>query len=460
MITRDAEEAMVAASIPRKAEVRRDSVTLDVAYDGEPQPVLIENTTVYYMVNTPYDVFLVNGRYYACHEGIWFEAGGPNGPWLVADAIPSALYTIPPSSPKHNVTYVRVYDSTPSTVVVGYTSGYDGMYVARGVVMLGLGIWAWNEMWDHHHYHYHHYHYHPHYYGYGGGTWYDPHSGHYRREAQAYGPYGSAHGAARYDPHTGAWARGASASGYYGSRGFAEGYNPRTDTYAATRQGSNPYSSWGQGVVSRGDDWARTARYTDANGTRRAFETSEGTRGVTRRGPDGTAGAVRKDGDLYLGRDGEVYKRNENGGWQKHGGDGNWNDVERPSRDRQSTASKNRGSRDAAGSRESARRAEAEPRQRETTERARTQDRASAQPRTDSGTRRSTPERADSRSRDTASRTGGSTSRSRLNQGASSDRVMRDLARDASARQRGNSQTARRSSARAASSGRGGRRGR
>jgi len=299
--TRDAEEAMLAASIPLKAEVKRDSVKLEVPYDGEPQPVLIKDTTVYYMVNTTYDVFLVDGRYYACHEGIWFEAGGPNGPWLVADAVPAALYSIPPSSPKHNVTYVKVYDSTPDTVVVGYTSGYNGMYTAEGVVMLGLGIWLWDEMWDDHYSHYHHYHHHPHYYGYGGGAWYDPHSGHYRREAHAYGPYGSAHGAARYDPHTGAWARGGSVNTYHGSRGFAEGYNPRTDTYAATRQGSNPYASWGQGVVSRGDDWARTARYSDASGTKRAFETSEGTRGVTSRGPDGTAGVVRKDGDLYFG---------------------------------------------------------------------------------------------------------------------------------------------------------------
>ncbi|MCC6931887.1 MAG: DUF3313 family protein [Deltaproteobacteria bacterium] len=53
--------------------------------------------------------------------------------------VTSAIYSIPPSSPKHNVTYVKVYDSTPTTVVTGYTSGYSGETVAAtGVVMFGL----------------------------------------------------------------------------------------------------------------------------------------------------------------------------------------------------------------------------------------------------------------------------------------------------------------------------------
>ena len=62
-------------------------------------------------------------RYYAVSEGVWFVASTPAGPWRVADSVPSVIYTIPPSSPLHYVTYVRVYSSTPEEVVVGYTPG-------------------------------------------------------------------------------------------------------------------------------------------------------------------------------------------------------------------------------------------------------------------------------------------------------------------------------------------------
>ena len=36
-------------------------------------------------------------------------------------------------------TYVHVYDSTPDYVVVGYTSGYSGLYVSYGCVTYGTG---------------------------------------------------------------------------------------------------------------------------------------------------------------------------------------------------------------------------------------------------------------------------------------------------------------------------------
>ena len=39
----------------------------------------------------------------------------------------------------YNVTYVRVYDSTPTTVYVGYTLGYTGCYPRGGVVVYGTG---------------------------------------------------------------------------------------------------------------------------------------------------------------------------------------------------------------------------------------------------------------------------------------------------------------------------------
>ena len=58
------------------------------------------------------------------------------------DTVPPVIYTIPPSSPLHYVTYVQVYGYTPSVVYVGYTPGYYGTVVSSdGVVVYGTGYY-------------------------------------------------------------------------------------------------------------------------------------------------------------------------------------------------------------------------------------------------------------------------------------------------------------------------------
>jgi hypothetical protein len=113
----------------------------------------------------------------------------------------------------------------------------------------------------------------------GYSAWYNPWTGAYGRSAGIYGPYGGAGVGARYNPRTGTYARGAAAYGPYGARGVAQAYNPRTGTYAATRQGSNVYGSWGSTAVQRGDDWAKTNRYTNnrTDTTTRTVRTDRGT---------------------------------------------------------------------------------------------------------------------------------------------------------------------------------------
>jgi hypothetical protein len=345
--TPDAEEAVIMASIPRQAEVQRTAgADVEVSYvDGEPQFVLIEGTSVYFASNTSNDVFRCDDRYYLCLDGVWFVSDAPTGPWVVADMIPAALYSIPSTHPKHHVTYVVVYSSTPTTVVVGYTGGYVGSYVAAGVVVWGTG-YAWGYYHAHHYHYYGHYHYaygyhayYSHYHGgyvaggyyygpYGGAGWrasYNPHTGTYARGGGVYGPYGgSAWAGSAYNPYTGAYAR---AGGVYGPNGYREGaraYNPQTNTGVATRQGGNHYSSWGQSAVRRGNEWARTAHYSDSRGTAAGFQTSRGAAGAGYRGDNGSGGVVRtSSGDLYVGRDGEVYRRNSDGSWDHHG-DGGW----------------------------------------------------------------------------------------------------------------------------------------
>jgi hypothetical protein len=92
------------------------------------------------------------------------------------------------------------------------------------------------------------------------------------------------------------------------------------------------YGSWGSTAVQRGDDWAKTSRVTNryTGNTTRVTRTDDGGAAVSRRGPgQGGGTAVRTDGgDVYAGRDGNVYRK-DGDSWQKYD-NGNWNNADRP----------------------------------------------------------------------------------------------------------------------------------
>jgi len=325
--TSEAQEAVLLSQIPEKAKVERDKVTAEVAYVGEPEFEQIEGTSMHYAVNTQNDVIQVGDTYLLCYQGVWFSSSSPNGPWQVTDSVPGEVYEMPASSPVYHTTYVHVYDYTPGYVTFGYTSGYMGVYFSYGCMVFGTG-WYYNP------YSYYGPHYpYPIYYGYpysyGAGAYYNRYTGTYGRGASVYGPYGGAGAARGYNPATGTYARGAVASGPYNARGWAEAYNPRTGTYANTRQGANAYSSWGSSSVQRGNDWARTGRYSDSRGTVAGARTSRGGGAVTARGNRGGGTVARTgSGDLYAGKDGNVYRRGDSG-WERRDGSG-WKGVDRP----------------------------------------------------------------------------------------------------------------------------------
>ncbi|MCX6924387.1 MAG: hypothetical protein NT154_14410 [Verrucomicrobia bacterium] len=139
--THEAKDAVLLASIPSTTTVGLTNVTLDVSYLGQPQFAPIPSTSVQCAVNSPNQVFLVDGGYYCCSQGIWFCGASATGPWSFCTSVPQAIYTIPPSDPNYNVTYVIVQSSTPTTVTYSQTSGYSGEYVAAtGVLMFGAGL--------------------------------------------------------------------------------------------------------------------------------------------------------------------------------------------------------------------------------------------------------------------------------------------------------------------------------
>ena len=322
--TDQAVEAVLIAQIPQTARVnRKETKAPEVAFQGDAQFAPIEQTSLQRAVNTDKDVFKVGELYYMCYQGVWFVGKAATGPWEVAESVPEAIYRIPASSPSHHVTYVTIEDDDDDEwVTFAAAAGYTGMMVAWGCTVWGTGwyyppYYGWGGYYPY---------YYPHFPTYGYSAWYNPWTGGYGRSAGVYGPYGGAGVAARYNPRTGTYARGAAAYGPYGARGVAQAYNPRTGTYAATRQGSNVYGSWGSTAVQRGDDWARTNRYTNrqTGTTTRTIRTDEGA-GVVRRGAGGGTVGVGQGGNVYAGNDGNVYRR-QDGGWQKYD-NGNWSNT-------------------------------------------------------------------------------------------------------------------------------------
>jgi hypothetical protein len=323
--TDQAAEAVLLAQIPQTARVnKKEAKAPEVAFQGDPQFQPIEQTKVQRAVNTDKDVFKVGDLYYMCYQGVWFSSKAASGPWEVASSVPQEIYQIPVSSPSHHVTYVTVEDSDDEWVTYAAAAGYTGMMVAWGCTVWGSG-WYYPPYWGYGGFYPYYYPYFP---TYGYSAWYNPWTGAYGRSAAVYGPYGGAGVGARYNPRTGTYARGAAAYGPYGARGVAQAYNPRTGTYAATRQGSNVYGSWGSTAVQRGDDWAKTNRYTNrqTGNTTRTIRTDEGS-AVTRRGSEGGRVAVGDGGNVYAGKDGNVYRR-QDGTWQKYD-NGNWSNTDR-----------------------------------------------------------------------------------------------------------------------------------
>jgi len=339
--TPQAQEAVLVAGIPQTATVKPSQVKLEVAYSGDPMFAPIAGTTpqLMYATNASAVVIKVSDTsFFACNRGIWFVASKPTGPWLVASSVPQVIYTIPPSSPVYPVIYVVQTSPAPDVVVVNYYPGYTSCYVSYGVVFWGTGYY-YPPYW---HYPPHGYPiYYPHPYTYGAHAWYHPATNTYYRGGAAYGPYGGfgagasynattgtykrgygAYGPSggykvgqAYNPKTGAYASGAAAYGPNGSIRAAQGYNPSTGTRAAGVQGSNMYGSWGAGVVSKGDQWAKGGYKSTDQGTVGGIKTSEGTSVV--KGPNNT----------FVGKDGEVYRKGDSG-WQKYE-NGNWSSADR-----------------------------------------------------------------------------------------------------------------------------------
>ncbi|SHO42671.1 hypothetical protein [Desulfopila aestuarii] len=341
--TRDAEDAVLLASIPQTTSVDLSNPPkMDVVYQGEPQFTAIPGTTVKYGVNTPNQVFMVNGQYYCCSEGMWFTSDLPTGPWQLAASVPDAIYSVPPTNPNYNATYVRVQEATPTTVVYSQTSGYSGEYVAaKGVLMFGMGMLLGAAIADNHHHDY--WYPYPSHYSYGVRATYHPgYGGYYSGARSVYGPYGGAGRVAAYNPSTGTYSRGAYRYGPAGSAGVRQAYNPYTGGYAQGGRVNTAYGSAGRFYAERGGKSVSGGYRSGSLGSAGGIRTGQNT-GAAAWNTRSGQGAVAKtrSGDVYAGRDGNVYKKDSSGSWQKYE-NGNWNSLKpQPKSGTQRTATTN-----------------------------------------------------------------------------------------------------------------------
>jgi hypothetical protein len=295
--TDQADDAVADAEIPQTSAIRRDDAGFAVRYDGSPEFETIPGTYLKYAVNTDAEVLLADGRYYACDQGVWYVAGYPDGPWRVSDVRPEDLDEIPPSCPVYDVRYVYIYDVTPDVVYVGYLPGYLGCYPYYGTVVFGTGYRyrAWRR----------------HYYYPRPCTW-------------GYAP--------RYNPWLSRWSFGSSYEMGFLRVGFSWHSGPR---YRETP----PPPRWlGAGGYRRpllepDRTMARTRRpsrtpvqvaeRSPMNLYRRPVNAPRVDRTATRTpvtrvgGPP--PGPVRVPNDVFAGRDGKVYRRDQ-GGWKVNQG--------------------------------------------------------------------------------------------------------------------------------------------
>jgi hypothetical protein len=275
--TPQSREAAIANRIPQTATVQRDLQPTPVAFEGgEPQWKPVEGTPLSYAPNTASPVIRVDPKtYYTVQNGVWFSATAPAGPWAVAASVPAVIYTIPPSSPLHYVTYVRVYSSTPTTVFVGYTPGYYGSVMTTdGVVVYGTG-----------------YLYPPYI---GPYYWYPP-------------PYTYGFGIAFTTGVFFGFAFGP--PWHYG--GCCYGGGPVVIHHGNVNI-NNSYNRWGGKSTSVTGPGGGNLKATQVGNT--------------------TLAKGSGSNNVYAGKDGNVYRRDEGGDWQKYGGQGQgWSDVNRPS---------------------------------------------------------------------------------------------------------------------------------
>jgi hypothetical protein len=329
--TPEARDAVLDASVPQTAAVKKGPVNVAVAYDGAPKwkPVEgMEKSDVSYAENTTEAIFKVKDRFYLCKEAVWYLAAKPEGPWSVAVSIPPELNKLPPSCPYYQCSHVYIYESTPDTVYVGYTAGYMGCYVYGASIVYGTGY------------------YYPPYYGYGGAYYgrpmtYGYHA--YYNPASGWGAVGyrGPNGGIAVSGPVGGWGRPGTPGGIGGPGGPGGIGGP-----------GGPGGIGGPGKPGNpGNPGTRPTPkgniYNQANRGGAAVQPTNRSLGA---GSSSRPTAAGGKNNVYADPSGNVHRQNSNGSWDSRN-NGQWSkgssaghsDLQRQSQVRQSSSSTSRG---------------------------------------------------------------------------------------------------------------------
>ncbi|NOZ95441.1 MAG: hypothetical protein GXP47_12000 [Acidobacteria bacterium] len=306
--TEEAQEAVLEQVIPNTAAVRRDAPAPEVTYDGQPKFEPIEKTKMVYAVNTSSAVVYAAGRYYLCDQGVWYDSASPTGPWTVSITIPAEISQIPPSCPIYNVTYVKIYDTTPEVVYVGYTPGYTESFVHHGCVVYGTGHY-YRPWWGPHHYY-------PRPVTYGFHVRWNPWYGWSFGFSFGTGPF-------HFTIGHGPWGGWAGFGGWFGPGFFRPypGFAMRAGWRAGYRHGY--WHGRLDGRRPRPTPYARNNIYR-SQANRARIAQGAGTR--TARQPRTARG---KPNNIYTDRNGNVYRRTRDGSWEQRNR-GSWQKTTRP----------------------------------------------------------------------------------------------------------------------------------
>ena len=384
--TQQAEEAVIESQVPQTATVYRDSASFTPPpfSGGAPQLAPITGTPLQYVANSQVPIIEVSANsWYALQSGIWFTAPAATGPWVVAVFVPTAIYSIPTSSPLHYVTYVQVYGYTATVVYEGYTPGYYGVVVtADGTVVYGTGYaypvtvvnnvyypapatygtgatmsynpyagWAFMFAAGYaigHSDYYYGYAYHP-YYGYAYHPYYGGAYGAYGGAA-VYGPGGAAATTGNVYHQYGATSAVSKTSGGYNAwtgNAYAhqgeQSYNSMTGTSTAASRNTEAnaytgnYASQSAGAAYNNQTGAAAAGVHTTQGNAYTGQQVSATKGVAYNPNTGQAesvGAMGSDGNyvahagnnVYAEKDGQTYSSTADG-WKQPTSDGGYQDA-------------------------------------------------------------------------------------------------------------------------------------
>ncbi len=297
--TPEAKEAVESLQVPQTAVVDRKQAKLTVVYDGEPQFKKIEGTGMEFAVNTAFSVLKIRGKFYCCHEGVWFFAPAPLGPWEVATEVPKEVQQIPPENPCYHVKYCVVYEVTPTYVYCGYYPGYVGCYLWGPTIVFGTG-WYYGGWYGIHYY--------PRPVTYGFAVAYNPRTGNWGVAVGVRGPYA---GFGFVAGSGGGWAVGVG-GGYRGFGGLGYVHADIDIDIDVDRRGP---SQGGGGVYGGRRDVATPAQLSEAR-TKERVQSGKRPADLPARQP---SAAPSKPNDVFSDRDGNAYRKAKDGAWESPG---------------------------------------------------------------------------------------------------------------------------------------------